>query len=331
MVQRLFADGSADDRTAFATRWFGWAMLFVLVAWLFNAIANLSYDWPGVEGFLDGQGGLWGALQFALYPLAIGLAAGCVYCAPHRTLRQDAKAISDFNIYLVRGAFFAVLFVGLADSVISFLRIEELLEGIVGDEMTRDLGRSVWRGFYIHIPLIIAGFVLAAFTRTLGFHWLALLIVIAELAIVFTRFIFSYEQAFMGDLVRFWYAALFLFASAYTLLDDTHVRVDVFYASFRNSVKGFYNALGTLLFGITLCWVIIVMGLGNKSSIVYSPLVNFETSQSVFGLYVKYLMAGFLAVFAITMLIQFVSYLLESVADARDEPGTRLGGQAQMH
>ena len=34
-------------------------------------------------------------------------------------------------------------------------------------------------------------------------------------------------------------------------------------------------------------------------------------------------MAGFLGVFAITMLIQFVSYLLESVADYRNEPGRR--------
>ena len=35
----------------------------------------------------------------------------------------------------------------------------------------------------------------------------------------------------MGDLVRYWYAALFLFASAYTLYQNGHVRVDVFYAS----------------------------------------------------------------------------------------------------
>jgi len=48
---------------------------------------------------------------------------------------------------------------------------------------------------------------------------------------------------------------------------------------------------------------------------------SFETSQSSYGLYVKYLMAGFLAAFAITMLIQFVSYLLAAVADLRDEPG----------
>jgi len=40
-------------------------------------------------------------------------------------------------------------------------------------------------------------------------------------------------------------------------------------------------------------------------------------------MYVKYLMAGFLGVFAVTMAVQFVSYFLESVADYRDEPGKR--------
>ena len=65
--------------------------------------------------------------------------------------------------------------------------------------------------------------IIAYFTRTLGFIWLALLIVVAELQIVVARFVFSYEQAFMADLVRFWYGAMFLFASAYTLLAEGHV------------------------------------------------------------------------------------------------------------
>ena len=52
-----------------------------------------------------------------------------------------------------------------------------------------------------------------------------------------------------------------------------------------------------------------------KSAIIASPLINFEVSQSGFGMYVKYLMAGFLGVFAVTMMVQFVSYLFEAVAD----------------
>jgi len=159
------------------------------------------------------------------------------------------------------------------------------------------------------------GLVVAAFTRTLGFPWLALLIVCAELAIVITRFVFSYEQAFMGDLVRFWYAALFLFASAFTLLEEGHVRVDVFYAGFSSRTKGLVNAVGSIVLGMSMCWVILLVGMGGRASIINSPMVNFEISQSGFGMYTKYLMAVFLAVFAITMLIQFVSYLLDAVAN----------------
>ena len=57
-----------------------------------------------------------------------------------------------------------------------------------------------------------------------------------------------------------------------------------------------------------------------KGSSINSPLLSFEISQSGFGMYVKYLMAGFLVVFAVSMTIQFMSYFLSSVATLRDEP-----------
>ena len=41
--------------------------------------------------------------------------------------------------------------------------------------------------------------------------------------------------------------------------------------------------------------------------------MNFETSQSTQGMNIKYLMAGFLIIFALTMLIQFIIYSLKSL------------------
>ena len=303
------------------TRVFGWGMLALLLVYLISAVLTISFNWPGPAALIRGDFSLQGLIQSLLYVSAIVFAIQHVMRHEAVTLRSDSEAISRFNAWLIRGAFFAVLFVGLGDTLISFLRIENMLEGIVGEQMTRELGRSSFRGARVHFPLMLLGFIVALFTRTLGFIWLSLLIVAAELLIVITRFVFSYEQAFMGDLVRFWYAALFLFASAYTLIEEGHVRVDVFYAGFSSRKKGVVNAVGTLLLGMTLCWTILIVGLGSKSSIIYAPLRSFETSQSSYGLYVKYLMAGFLAVFAITMLIQFVSYLMAAVADLRDEPG----------
>jgi len=201
--------------------------------------------------------------------------------------------------------------------------VEAMLEQVVGAALANELGNPQSRVPYVHLPLMVLSFVVALFTRTLGFQWLALLVVMAELLIVFSRFIFSYEQAFMADLVRFWYAALFLFASAYTLLEDGHVRVDVLYAGFRQRARGRVNALGSVLLGMTLCWTVLLIGFWNKSSIIISPILVFETTQTGFGMYVKYFMAGFLGVFGVSMMLQFVSYLFESVADWRNEPGGR--------
>jgi TRAP-type mannitol/chloroaromatic compound transport system permease small subunit len=172
--------------------------------------------------------------------------------------------------------------------------------------------------------MVILGLAIAIYHRGLGFPWLALLVVAAELLIVLTRFIFSYEQAFMSDLVRFWYASLFLFASAYTLLEEGHVRVDVLYSGFREKTKGLVNAVGSVVLGISLCSVIIFYGMEGKSTIINGPLLIFETTQTGFGMYVKYWMAGFLGIFAVTMLIQFAGYFLEGVADYRGDPDKRV-------
>ena len=327
----IAAEFGSRDKLKFFTRAFGWAVLAHFTVWMVSNILTHSFDWPGASSVYGDSATLLSYIQWIAYPLAIGGAVGWVWCSENVSLRQDAAAISDFNTVLVRWAFFAVLFIGLADMIISFLRVEGMLEAVVGKELTTDLGRSAFRGPWVHVPMMILALFFGLRAKTLGFHWLALLIVVAELAIVITRFVFSYEQAFMGDLVRFWYAALFLFASAYTLLEEGHVRVDIFYAGLKNKTKGFLNALGSLLLGITLCWTIIIVCLDGKGSIVYGPVVNFEVSQSGFGMYVKYLMASFLVVFAITMLIQFVSYLMESVADYREEPGTRLNREVAAH
>jgi len=138
---------------------------------------------------------------------------------------------------------------------------------------------------------------------------------------VITRFVYSYEQAFMGDLVRMWYAGLFLFSSAYTLIEEGHVRVDVFYTNFSARTKGLVNAIGSVCLGLPLCWTILILGMGDKASIITSPLLALEVTQSGFGMYIKYLMAAYLAIFAATMMIQFSAYFLESVADYRGDSG----------
>ena len=302
----------------------GWGMLGALAAFLINNVLVVAFEFPGTHALLAGEAGAKGWVHALIFAAAIGLAVAYVLRTPTRALRWDAHRIHRFNCYLVRSVFWAVLLVGIADVIIAFMRVEQLFLLFMDQDAARFFGKARSVGPFIHVPLIVAGFVIGLFSRTLGFPWLALLIVLAELLIVISRFVFSYEQALMGDLVRYWYAALFLFASAYTLFDEGHVRVDVLYAGFSRTTKGFVNAIGTILLGMTTAWVILGVGFNGKHSIINSPVANFEITQTGgVGMFVKYQMAAFLGIFAITMLIQFVSYLFEAVADRRDEPGHR--------
>ena len=266
------------------------------------------------------MGLLQGIVQTAAYAVAVIWPVMFSLKNPQRDLRIDAELLSEVAAYIIRVAFWGVVLIGLVDTIISFLRVENFLSIFVGEQTTKDLGRAVFRGTWVHYPLILIALVIAWFVRSLGFIWLGLLVVLAEFAIVITRFVFSYEQAFMGDLVRFWYAAMFLFASAYALVSEGHVRVDVLYARLSKHRQAVVNFYGSLLLGIPLCWIILTMGMWTKTSSLNSPMISFEISQSGYGLYVKYLMAGFMIVFAISMIAQFCSYILTSLADLNDEP-----------
>lgn len=307
----------------------------ITLAFLFNNYLTFWLDWPGTITFLahkqwfgfgpldaslEGGEVTLGWLQFLSYAGPIVFIVTYVCISPTKPLRADAEALSSMAAYIVRAAFWSVLLIGLVDMVISFLRVEGLLAAIAGTELTQELGKSKFRGAYVHLPLIAISIVIAHFVRSLGFIWLAFLIVLAEFQIVISRFVYSYEQAFMGDLVRFWYAALFLFAAAYTLVHDGHVRVDVFYTHFSERKKALANAVGSLLLGLPLCWIILSTGMWDRGSSLNSPLLSFEISQSGFGMYVKYLMSGFLVIFAVSMTVQFMSYFLNSMATLRDEP-----------
>ncbi len=280
------------------------------------------YGWLGfdVETLSDEQIGQ-GWSQVVGYLLVLLASVAYVVKTASRTLIQESIRFSAISAYIVRFAFWSVTLVGAIDMLISFLRVEDLLEPIVGEWLTQQLGRPIFRGTYVHYPLIFVSLFIAAWLRHISFTWLAVMCVLFEFLIVLTRFVFSYEQAYMGDIVRFWYAGLFLFASASTLAQEGHVRVDVLYAGFKRRRKAFFDTIGCVSLGMPICWVILMQGMGGRGNSINSPLLSFEVSQSGYGMYVKYLMAAFLIIFAVTMLIQFISFLLYNISQLLDRHG----------
>ena len=313
----------------YTIRSFGWIMVTTMIAFVINTYLTLALEWPKIFQLFNQDAGLTYIdyikifAEIFIYFISVVGVFYLSYLFREKSLRQDSLLLNKIVNYFIRSCFWAVVFVGMADVIISFLRVEDLLDDVVGQDLATQLGRSKFRGPYVHIPLVFLGFVVGAFIKHIAFTWLAFLVVIAELLIVITRFVFSYEQAFQGDIVRFWYAALFLFASAYTLFEDGHVRVDVLYSKFSSKTKGIVNSYGSILLGMTLCWCILLLGMWDKTNVIVNPMLSYESAQSGFGMYTKYWLASFLAIFAISMMIQFSSYLFESYADYRNEDGKR--------
>ncbi len=316
------------NNLSFIIRIFSYSILATTFVFLANNVLTVWFDWPGVKSLFSHYGMFgfkklskplsdsvlnFAFLQLFFYLISILWAIFYVKKSINQTLTADSEILNKITAYIIRSSFWAVLLVGIADLIISFLVVEKLVEPLFGEYLKIKLVVPAFRITFVHFPIIMLSFVIGYFTRSVGFIWLAVLVVGSEFFIVLSRFIFEYEQAFQGDLVRFWYSALYLFASAYALIHEGHVRVDVLYTGFSERKKAWTNSIGSLILGIPLCLIVLFLGMGGKASIINGPVISFEiTQQGSNGLYLLYLMAVYLAVFAVSMLIQFTSYFMSS-------------------
>ena len=93
------------------------------------------------------------------------------------------------------------------------------------------------------------------------------------------------------------------------------VRDDIDSNGTTDTTKSLSNdvVFGSIFLGIPLCWVVLIRGCWHETSPFNLALLNFEVTQQGFGMYVKYLMSGFLIIFALSMLFQFSSYIISHI------------------
>ncbi|MEJ2417410.1 MAG: TRAP transporter small permease subunit [Exilibacterium sp.] len=77
---------------------------------------------------------------------------------------------------------------------------------------------------------------------------------------VVMRYLFDIVAIGMQELEWHLFATMFMFGIGYTLKEDGHVRVDIFYENFSAPVKASINILGALIFTLPFCYLIITGG-----------------------------------------------------------------------
>ena len=83
--------------------------------------------------------------------------------------------------------------------------------------------------------------------------WLTLIMVLVTFAIVVMRYLFDSGLIWLQESLTWMHAAVFMLGAAYTLQQDEHVRVDVFYREMSPRRKASVNLIGTVIFLLPLC------------------------------------------------------------------------------
>tara|TARA_A100001011_G_C14145473_1_gene771661 strand:+ start:195 stop:698 length:504 start_codon:yes stop_codon:yes gene_type:complete len=145
------------------------------------------------------------------------------------------------------------------------------------------------------------------------FSWLLLLMVLLTCLIVILRYLFNIGFIWMQELVRFFYAAVFLLCAAYTLAEDAHVRVDIFYSKLSIKNKYIINLLGSLIFLMPVCFITFYYSF----SYVINSWTQLEGSLEERGLHAVFIMKTFIWIFSFMLFAQGISTIVASIKKIR--------------
>jgi len=87
--------------------------------------------------------------------------------------------------------------------------------------------------------------------------WVAVLMVAVVTGDVIMRYLFGKSFVFMQELEWHLFGVLFLIGAGYTLLHDSHVRVDIFYQRLTERQQAWINLLGVLIFLLPGCFLVL--------------------------------------------------------------------------
>ena len=155
------------------------------------------------------------------------------------------------------------------------------------------------------------------FSASLGkaTSWLTLLMVLVTFAVVVMRYVFDLGFIWLQESVVWMHACVFMVGAAYTLQQEEHVRVDIFYRAMTQRRRAWVDLTGVIVFLLPLC----VFLCWAAFDFVWVSWRLHEASRESGGLPYPLisLLKSILIVMPITLGLQGLSLLFRSIATLR--------------
>ncbi len=147
--------------------------------------------------------------------------------------------------------------------------------------------------------------------------WLTLFMVIVTFAVVVMRYVFDAGLIWLQESVVWMHAFVFMVGAAYTLQQEEHVRVDIFYRAMSSRRRAWVDLIGVLVFLLPLCVFLVWKSL----SFVELSWQLHEASRESGGMPYPLvpLLKSILIVMPVMLGLQGVSMLLHSITVPRKD------------
>ncbi|WP_420317511.1 TRAP transporter small permease subunit [Ekhidna sp.] len=139
--------------------------------------------------------------------------------------------------------------------------------------------------------------------------WLTLILVLVIVVDVILRYTLSITSAASFEMEWHLFAAIFLIGAAYTLSEDKHIRVDVFYHRFSPKSKAWVNLIGTFFLLLPFSFV----AFWESLSFVQSSFLLNETSPQPGGLPARWIIKSTIPLGFLLLGLQGISLMINSV------------------
>ena len=151
-----------------------------------------------------------------------------------------------------------------------------------------------------------------------AFAWLTVVMVLLTFFIVALRYGFNLGWIWLQESVTYLHVAVFTIVAAWTLQQDGHVRVDIFYAGMSDQKRALVDLAGTLLFLIPFCIFVLIIAW----PYVANSWKLLETSREAGGLPLLFLLKSLILIMPALLLTQAFINVSDNWKTLRDKnPG----------
>ena len=138
--------------------------------------------------------------------------------------------------------------------------------------------------------------------------YLAIPLILITFFVAFMRYALDFGSIAIQEITIYLHALIFTVGASYTLKNNIHVSIDIFYNKFSDNLKKNINLFGTIFFLLPSCILIFI----TSFNYVISSIMLLESSKEAGGLPILYILKSYILLMVLTLFLQAISEIIKN-------------------